>query len=433
MKLLLLLLLNEGGSDLRSEASRLLQTKYSNISYMEYLNKNDLQGHVQSTFYCSSEVACLDVSRRSDYMVCECRDQTLQLWSLHTGNLLWKRPVINKKLYDAVSENALKASQGPCGLLLSAFNSVIFHPSKNVILPGVLSHAYSFNGELTRLFPESHCCFSICALSGDTILTDCPSDAKCVIVWSLMNGREMSRTVRDEDVLTFALCREGKLLAVSHPTGAICLLDVTNGFRTLTEVEGSKACGMMRFSPDRQHLYCWQFQGSYFSLDQICIRCPVNNENKDEVSLDVTYVKCVFQDPCSFLLSDSALASLATKSPANFDIPRYMYHPRFLFVLNKQSVLESYPSSDVIKMLSLEKIAVKDYFTRSLPASHVWNIAFSMTGETIYVVTEEQGRRITLWDSSSGELKAEKKNAGAIHLVALRRGVIFTLNCGTRI
>ena len=397
--------LNEGGSDLRYEASSLLKTKYSNISYMEYLNKSDLQGPVQGTFYCSSKVACLDVSRQSDYMVCECRDGTVQLWSLHTGNMLWERPVINKELYEdwPVCKNAFKASQGPCGLLLSAFNSVVFHPSKDVILPGVLSHAYSFNGELTRFFPESHCCFSICALSGDTMLTDCPSDAKCLILWSLMNGREMTRIVRDEDVLTFALSRDGRLLAVSHSSRAICLLDVTNRFRTLTEVKGSKACGMMRFSPDRHHLYCWQLHRNYLNLDQICLRYPVNNANNDEVSLDVSYVKCVFQDPCSFLLSDSALASLATKSPAIFDIRRSIYHPRFLFVLNKQSVLESYPNSDIIKMLSLE------YLTRTPPVCRVCNIAFSITGETIYVTTSERDRRITLWDSSSGELKAVKK------------------------
>ena len=419
--------LNEGGSDLRYEASSLLKTKYSNISYMEYLNKNDLQGPVQSTFYCSSEVACLDVSRQADYMVCECRDGTVQLWSLHTGNLLWKRPVINKKLYEdwPVSKNAFKTSQGPCGLLLSAFNSVVFHPSKDFILPGVLSHAYTFNGELTQRFPESPCCFSICALSGDTMFTDCLSDAKCLILWSLMNGREMTRTVRDEDVLTFALSRDGKLLAVSHPSRAICLLDVTNRFRTLTEVEGSKACGMMRFSPDRHYLSCWQLHGDYLNVARIFLRYPMNNENNDEVSLDVTYVKCVCEDPCSFLLSDSGLASLATKCPTIFDFLRSMYHPRFLFMLNKQSVLESYPNSDIIKMLSAE------YLTRTPRVCHVCSIVFSISGETIYVITSERDRRITLWDSSSGELKAVKKNVDVIRLVAVREGVLFTTYEGT--
>ena len=427
--------LNEGGSDLISEASNLLKTKYSNISYLEYLNKNDLQGSVQTTFCCSSEVACFDVSPQSDYMVCECRDGTVQLWSLHTGNLLWKRPALNEKLYDdSFLKNAFKTSQGRCGLLFSCFKSVIFHPSKDVILPGVLSHAYSFNGELKRLYRESHCCFSICALSGDTILTDCPNNARCLILWSLLNGREITRTVRDEDVLTFALSQDGRLLAVSHSTGAICLLDVINDFKTLTKVEGSKESGMMKFSPDRRHLYCWHFYTVHcFRMGQHHLCYTVNNdESNDKVSLDGTPGRCVFQDPYAFLLGDSALPSSATvESPAAL---HSSYDPRFLFALNKQSFLESYPSSDIIRMLSLEKIAVKRY---SVGKPSVCNIVFSINGATIYVITDENGcARITAWDSSSGELKAVKKIVsvsdicGSIdcHLVAVREGVLLATN-----
>ena len=426
-------LLNEGGPDLFSKASSLLKAKYSNISYIEYLNKNDLQGPVQTTFYCSSEVACFDVSPQSDYMVCECRDATLQLWSLHTGNLLWKRPAFNEKLYrDWHYESAFKTSRVRGGALLSRFNSVIFHPSKDVILPGVLSHAYSFNGELTQLYRESHCCFSICALSGDKILTDCPNDAKCLILWSLLNGREITRTVRDEDVLTFALSQDGGLLAVSHSTGAICLLDVINDFRTLTKVEGSKGGGMMKFSPDRRRLYCWYFytKGCNFRVGEDRLCYTVSNEDNGKVSLEVTPHRCVFEDPYAFLLGDSVLASSA-------DVFFSYDSPSFLFVLNKQSVLQSYPGSDIIKVLSLKKIDLKkDSFRKPF----VRNIVFSINGETLYLVTSENGyAQITAWDSSSGELKAEKKDVSAsdifgtidCHLAAVREGVLFTTSKGT--
>jgi len=421
--------LNEGGSDMRSEASSLLKKKYSNISYMEYLDKNHLQGSVQTAFYCSAEVACFDVSPQSDYMVCECLDGTVQLWSLHTGNLIWKRSVINKKLYSC-EKSAFKTSQGRFGLLLSCFSSVIFHPFKDVILPGVLSHAYTFIGELTVLFPESHCNFSVCALSGDTMLTDCPSDAKCLVQWSLMNGREITRTVRERDVSTFVLSQDGRLLAVSHSTGAICLLDLMNDFRTLAEVDAVEACGMMTFSSDHRHLYCWHFYERWHGLfRRLCYN--VNIENHDKFSLDVTATECVYQDPCAFLLGDS-LASPAIKSPAVVDS---LLQPRFWFVLNKQSALASYPSSNIIKILSMEKIAVRKYSDRK---PFVRNIVFSINGETIYVVTLEEGHtRITAWDSSSGELKAKKKNASEICgagdccLVTVRGGVLFATSNNT--
>ena len=414
-------LLNEGGLNLCSEASNLLKTKYSDISYMEYLNKNDLQGSVQTTFCCSSEVACFDVSPRFDYMVCECRDGTVQLWSLHTGDLLWERPVINKKLY-SFEETAFKTSQGRFGLLLSCFSSVIFHPSKDFVLPGVLSHAYTFNGELTQLFPESPCSFSVCALSGDTMLTDCPSDAKCLIQWSLMNGRERTRTVREHDVLTFALSQDGRLLAVSHSTGAICLLDLMNGFRTLAEVDGHGGSGMMKFTPDHRYLYCWRFYGRDRSLippHRFCYL--VNIENHDKVSL-VAAVTCNFRtDTLAFLL-DGSLASLARESPA--------LRLRFLFELNEQSLLAIHPRSNIIK------IAVNQYFRTKRP--FVGHIAFSIDGETIYVVTKEVSvMQITAWDSSSGELKVEKKNVseicGSINRfpVTMRGGVLFTTSKNT--
>ena len=99
-------LLNEGGPELSSEASHLLETKYSEIAYMEYLHKEDLQGHVQSKFRCSGSVICFDVSPQLDYMVCERRDNTIQLWLLHTGKQLRRREVkVPKDYYFAYGEH----------------------------------------------------------------------------------------------------------------------------------------------------------------------------------------------------------------------------------------------------------------------------------------------------------------------------------------
>ena len=93
-------LLNEGGPELSSEASHLLETKYSEIAYMEYLHKEDMQRRVQTKFHCSAAVICFDVSLQLDYLVCECNNDTMQLWSLHTSKQLWKRDVkVRKRCY----------------------------------------------------------------------------------------------------------------------------------------------------------------------------------------------------------------------------------------------------------------------------------------------------------------------------------------------
>ena len=128
-----------------------------------------------------------------------------------------------------------------------------FHPTKKVVLPGILSHAYAMGGELTPLFPQSTCTFTVCSISnsGDktAMLSNCLDDARCLVLWSLEDGLEITRTTRGEDVLSFACSRDGKMLAISHSTGSICLVDVTRGFRTLAQVTTPRVCGMIKFSP----------------------------------------------------------------------------------------------------------------------------------------------------------------------------------------
>ena len=283
-------LLNEGRHDLSSEASNLLDTKYSGISYVEYLNKSDLRSGVQTRFYCWSNVACFDVSPQSDCMACECSEGTIQLWSLHTGRRMWERPVVKKKHFFRWSAyRSLRSCQSRCTIwckcVNSFFRSVVFHPSKDFVLPEVLSQAYSFDGELNRLFPESNCSFAVCSISGDKMLTDCPNDAKCLIMWNLKNGRETTRVTRDENVLSFAWSPDGRLLAISHSLGPICLVDVTNGFRTLAETVSSKACGMIKFSPDQRFPLCRHVPCRGESL---CFCLDIGKKNHEHFSLDVS-------------------------------------------------------------------------------------------------------------------------------------------------
>ena len=94
-------LLNEGSSKLSSDSRQLLETKYTDRPYMEFLRKNYSLGDVQAVFDCFSPVACFDVSPSLEFMVCECCDGSIQLWSLVSGNLEWKR-YVKPKYYDSL-------------------------------------------------------------------------------------------------------------------------------------------------------------------------------------------------------------------------------------------------------------------------------------------------------------------------------------------
>ena len=141
------------------EASNLLQNKYPEIPYIEVVHKETQHGSVVARFECSSDVLCLDVSPQLDYMVCECDDGMLQLWSLHTGKLMWTRPVIVEKSF-MMNWWYMGCRKLPSVDAASFFRSVVFHPTKECILPGILSEAYTMDGDLKPLFPGCNCRFS---------------------------------------------------------------------------------------------------------------------------------------------------------------------------------------------------------------------------------------------------------------------------------
>ena len=411
-------LLNDGKGELPSEALKLLKTKFSGVSYMEYLQKNYLEEAIQTRFICSSEVVCFDVSPRKDYMVCECLDGTIQLWSLDSGNLKWKRFVGQRKadVFHLVLE--------PCPHLnnpdpiLSLYRSVVFHPTKDVILPGILSKCYGFNGDQKSLFPSSKCCFRVCSISGDEIFTDCLDDAKCLIAWSLIDGREITRVKRNENIVSFAMSRDGKLLAISHSSGCVCLVDRENGFTTLAEAASESVSGLIRFTGDSRFLFCDCVPLSVIG-DTFRQCFVVSVDAQRDLSLDVTDFPLKLQEsePPSvggFLLGDP----LSSEKPfCSSD-----------FVLNRQSLLRNRYLTTVIEMMYRNKL------TESTDGNYlpVESLAFSLTGEAIYMIVSSAyyRKRIMAWDVSNWKLKAQKELSikhfeDAVLVLAVRGGVLI--------
>ena len=96
---------------------------------MEVVHKEMQRARVVALFKCSSTVLCLEVSPQLDYMVCECDDGMLQLWSLYTGSLVWTRPVLVQKSFKRIGRSIVYRNLPSVGVL-SLFRSVVFHPTK---------------------------------------------------------------------------------------------------------------------------------------------------------------------------------------------------------------------------------------------------------------------------------------------------------------
>ena len=142
-------MVNEGGDVFAGEATKVLQSR--EMPYMEYLHKEAVKKEskkTQAEFHCNSAVACFDISSSQEFMVCECTNGMIYLWSLKTGEQRWVRPVEVKKCY---SSHHIPFRVVPNSNVYSCYRSVVFHPTKPIILPGILSHAYSFEGNLLSL------------------------------------------------------------------------------------------------------------------------------------------------------------------------------------------------------------------------------------------------------------------------------------------
>ena len=410
--------LNEGGTALSCVAANLLRSKYPEVSCLEYLLKDTQEEFVLARFFCSSLVACLDVSKGLDYMVCECFDGTLQLWSLHTGKLFWKRPVKVTKCFDPGLALRFRRS-------LTLFRSVVFHPTENLVLPGILSHAYATDGELKPLFPQSGCTFTVCSISGDVtkMLTDCPDNEKCLILWSLMEGSEIARFFTDQAVESFAWSPNGRLIAVSFCTRLMCLIDATSGFSTVAQREVPRVFGGIKFSPDHKALFA-------FALDRgkiHCCRFNINMVDNDSFSLDLSADDVGgFEShcDCGFLSGDVIPASEKDMS--------------FNFRLSKETVLKFSPGMITIEMWKVNAAAIEMWKVNAAamePAAHgrTRNLVLSVNGDILYVLSGEShsfADLIGVWDTSSGNLIVEKKMKHTSCPVAVRKGVLFACRQG---
>ena len=405
-RMFLQIILNQGGKVLSVDASNLLQKKYPEIPYMEVVHKEMQQAGVVARFKCSSTVICLDVSLQLDYMVCECTNGMIQLWSLHTGRLVWTRPVVVEKNFRAVGSLGYTRNW-PSFDGFSLFRSVVFHPTRDFVLPGIVSQAYStMNGDLKPLFPGSNCKFSVCSISGDKtkILTNCFESSKCLVLWSLENGSEVDRILEHEDILSFAWSGDGRLLAISHSSGVISLYDVMCNFRKLTQMATPKVCGMVKFRLDHRFILCTVGKGE---------RLKVVKEASNTFSLTIasgdskTFES--FND-CGFLFGDL----ISTKGP------QY----QLTFGLDKQRQLRSF--SNAIEMVDTKYVNRNDQGV----ATSTTGIAISLDGQIVFVSSMTS---VTAYDVSSGKLKAEIHFWWMLHrpLCPVRGGVLILTNEST--
>ena len=213
--------LNEGGKELSTKASNLLNTRYPDIPYLELENKMELHQLFEARYYPSDKIVSFDVSPNQDYMVCRCWNGAMELFSLKTGKKEWAQ----ENCYIPVIPTSLP-SVHRC--------SVVFHPRENVILPGCLDMVYTITG-LCQPGPfscERKYTFSACSFSQDKtrMVIKCLDNGALAIVWNLENGQKIKCIDCSYDIVSFACSSKGDLVAITDVRKRFSVYDVERDY-----------------------------------------------------------------------------------------------------------------------------------------------------------------------------------------------------------
>ena len=439
-------LLNEG-PELSSKSAKILESHLPNVPYMAYVGKEEHKGADQARFYCSDTIACFDVSRDMDYLVCECRDGTIHLWSLQTCNREWVRPSLTEREFidrDELYYSAYRQAKN----CLSFYRSVVFHWSGKSVLPGTLRQVYSLNGELIDLFPDSDCTFSNCAFTGDQnkILTDCPDERKKVFLWDMRNGKQLRCIPWNEEICSFAISQDGSLIAISDLTGSVVLFDLKSSRSRAFSFDA--VCSLIHFTSDNDTLACGFL---YLTLEEVSSVC---------------YKYCFYGKPIVFVytpLKDVLLSAGRCAPPFRFhfllwpSVPSKLALSDFIEqdthscwvnkvhrVIPSLSVAGSYISlsdetaligSPTHNYLTMVNTGLLSEVTDPVSTENTFKeIIFSREGDTIYTITESDSVsrevKVTVWRMSSREIIANETLPGLAFLIPTKEGVVIVKKYG---
>lgn len=231
-------------------------------------------------------------------------------------------------------------------------------------------------------------------------------------------GEEISRITRAEDIVSFQCSADENLLAISHSTGLICLIDLENEFAELSTWTWF-SCGFMKFCHENRMLVAFYLADCssgkrYFSVPS----------GEDIDHLDAIELGCDFEygDPigsCGGNGYRSTIGFLDGDTPSIFsEVMRKInsfWEMGSLVQLSGEYALMSSPNLHFVSLINLGELSKFAFEPRAV----YWEreIIFSINGEIMYAVTWEtdiegfkKGKaQVAVWECSSMTIKREKQ------------------------
>ena len=208
---------NESEGDLSLRASSLLQTRYEDIVYLEFVKKDRKNDALETRCPLSGTISAIDISSNHDYIICSYREGGIELFSTEALMSVWKKTDFEIEQPPPLSlPNFLG---GPC--MLRHF--IVFYPRDNFILPGRLDKVLTVEGEF-RSGPfqcDENCSkFTNCCFSPDNsrMVTNY---GKNLIVWNVASGGK-ERCLSCNTLVSFSFTSSGNFLGT---------VDIENDFK----------------------------------------------------------------------------------------------------------------------------------------------------------------------------------------------------------
>ena len=445
-------LINEEIPELSSSAAIILESLTPKIAYMKCLDREEQKGAEKARFYCSDKIVCFDVSPDMKYLVCECRDGTIYLWSLLTCNKIWVQPTLTtKKVFYSGYPNNSAYRHGHHSL--SYYRSVTFHPNGKFVLPGSLRYGYSIlTGDKEALFPDSDCTFSnfVFCKEKKEILTDCQNKPDRLALWNTEDGKKVLDIVGPwaDEIFSFTISEDGSVVAISYVTGEINLLDPVNPCRPPMRTIDSRsvACGLMHFTSDKNTLVCGflgitirrhhdSYKGFFYGPPEFAILT-----SNYESYFDHLHPKTFRLWPCDssgtldlkdFITQDKSCYWLRE---AHKVIPSSFLYAGSYIRFDDKSALVGSSASKYITMLNT------DVAFDSRNGGEVKEIACSLKGDTIYSTTSEfvkdsldSSTKVTALRMSNREELNTIVLPGSVSIFPTRDGVVLLKNDGAEL
>ena len=447
-------LINEEIPELSSSAAVILESSTPKKAYMKYLDREEQKGAEKARFYCLDKIVCFDVSPDMKYLVCECRDGTIYLWSLLTCNKIWVQPTLTTKkvFYSGYPDNSAYRHKGRS---LSHYRSVTFYPRGKFVLPGTLRYGYSIlTGDKEALFPDSDCMFSnfIFCKEKKEILTDCQNKPDSLALWNTEDGKKVLDIVGPSayEIFSFTISEDGSVVAISYVNGEIILLDPVNPRPPMRTIDSlSVACGLMHFTTYKNTLVCGflgitfrahrdSYKGFFYGPPEFAI-FSTNHESY----FDHIHPKTFRLWPCDssgtldlkdFITQDKSCYWLREVDKV---IPSSFLYAGSYIRFDDKSALVGSPASKYITMLNT------DVAFDSRNGGEVKEIACSLKGDTIYSTTSEFFKDsfdtnsnvtlVTVLRMSKSEVLDRIELPGCVSIFPTRDGVVLLKNGGAEL